>query len=328
MNKKIQDQLDKQIQKKRAAQVVEASEAPSFTPDIFDADDREHIVVECNFRDMSARVVESSDAPKITREVLETLGKPIKTVEFFYQTSFFQAAVRDGIPLELEIKQLKTILEYADREKDPVAIEERDLQTTRMLLSEMLVDPAFSYQGKGQGVPIESRSQVMLNSLSEAFNSVNSPEKDMIFQVTVRRGLPEDRFHIFGDFEWYPVGKAGKKYTEMSEEELSAEMAQNRARRQVLVPAMIVDPALTWTRVEEGEVVEVPEDPDAPYPVELLSERFMQTFNTAHRVVTTPEAGLQSLQRFLRANRDESESENEGGESVGAVQGDGDKTGG
>ena len=325
MNSKLQSQLDAQIEKKRTAQVVEASEAPSFSPDIFEHDQRETARVEINFKDMSARLVEASDAPKVTREVLETLGKPVKTVEFFYQTGFFQAAIRDGIPTELEIRQLKLLMEYP--KSDAASVEKRNLETTRMLLSEMLVDPAFSYQGKGQGLPIETRSQVMLNSLSEAFRVVNTPQEDAIFQVAVRRGLPEDKFTLFGEFEWYPVGKAGKKYTDMSEEELSAEMARNRARRQVLVPAMIVDPKLTWTRVEDGEVVEVPEDADAPYPVELLSERFMRTFNEAHKVVTTPEAGLKSLQRFLRSDSDESESEAASSESVGAVQGRGDKTG-
>ena len=331
MNKKIQEQLDAQIQKKRAAQVVEVSEAPTFTPDIFESDTREHSLVEVNFRDMSARLVESSDAPKITREVLETLGKPIKTVEMFYENAFWQVAVRDGIRLELEIKQLKIRLGYADQETDFAAMEERDLEISRVLLSEMLVDPAFSYKDKGEGIPIEFRSQVMLNSLAEAFSVVNYPEVDQIYQVTVRRGLPENKFALFGDFEWYPVGNQQKKYVDMSDEELSAEMARQQARRQILVPAMIVDPNLTWTQVQDGEVAEVieaPADEKAPYPVELLSERFMKTLNEAHRVVTTPEAALKSLQRFLRSNLDEPEGTDEGSTTVEPVSGDGDKAGG
>ena len=183
----------------------------------------------------------------------------------------------------------------------------------------MLVDPAFSYRGEGQGIPIEPRSQVMLNALSEAFNEVNSPQEDAIFQVTVHRGLPEDAFHLLGDFNWYRVGSPGKKWADMSDEELSAEMAQSRSRRQVIVPAMIVDPKLTWTRVAEGEVaeaIEVPEDADAPYNVSLLSERFMRTLHEAHRVVTTPDAALRSLQNQFRHLSD-SEREDADGESVG-----------
>ena len=330
MNAKIQDQLDKQIASKRTAQVVEASEAPSFTPDIFDADNRETALVEVNFKNMSARLVESSDAPKITRDVLETFGKPIKTVEFFYETAFFKAAVRDGIPTELEIKQLKIFSQYAARKDKSAAREEQELEVTRLVLSRMLVDPAFSYQGKGEGVLIESCSQVMLNALSDAFNAVEFHEDDRIYQVTVLRGLPEDKFALFGDFEWYPVGGAQKKYIDMSDEELSAEMAQNRARRQILVPAMIVDPQLTWTQVaddETAEAVEVPADSDAPYPVELLSERFMRTFHEAHRVVTTPEAGLRSLQRQFRSLAN-TKGGGETGESMDNEQGDGEESSG
>ena len=319
MDAKLQAQLDAQIQKKRVSQVVEHSEAPSFTPDIFEYDERETSLAEINFRDMSARVVESSDAPKITRKVLETLGKPIKTVEIFFENLFWQVAVRDGIPLELEIKQLKMLLEYADREGNPAAMEERNLEISRMLLSGMMADPQFSYKGEGEGAPIEARSPVMIASLSEAFSVVNTPQEDAIFQVTVRRGLPEDRFHIFRDLDWYTVGGKQKKYTDMSEEELSAEMARNTARRQVLVPAMLVDPKLTWTQVADdadAEVIEPPEDAEAPFPVELLSERFMQTLNMAHRIVTTPEAALRSLQHHFRSLTD-TERAKVAGEPVG-----------
>lgn len=330
MNAKLQEQLDKQILEKRTAQVVEASEAPSFTPDIFDHDNRETALVEVNFRDMSARVVEASEAPKITRYVLETLGKPIKTVEFFYMDSFFQASVRDGVPTELEIQQLKIILEYGDKENNLAAREARDLKVNQLMLSKMLVDPAFSYQGQGEGVPIEARSQVMLNALAEAFSAVNNPQDDSIYQVTVMRGLPEDKFTLFGDFEWYAVGGEQKAFVDMSDEELSAEMAKNRAHRQRLIPAMIVDPKLTWSQVADGEAadaVSVPADVDAPFPVELLSERFMQTFHSAHKVVTTPDAGLRSLQQHFRHLKD-AEGAAEADESVGDEQGDGDVSGG
>lgn len=407
MNSKVQSQLDAQIAAKRAAQVVEASDAPTFTPDIFERDNAETARVEVNFRDMSARLIDGVDSvvhvikdeelqkppsptriinnlniyrnpltlqviltdaeladtdtpgtimigylnshgdsksetlsfettdcelraldllsnitvtevrtagwaggtlsitietPKLTHEDLKTLGKPIKTVEMFFDRSFWQVVVRDGIPLETTIQQLKKMIEYGDREKDPVAMAERDLEISRMTLSDMMVDPPFSFRGKGTGTPIEDRSEVMLASLSAALNEVNTPKSDMIFQVTVRRGTPEDAFQILGDFNWYSVGTAGKKYTDMSEEEFSAEMARVRARRQVLVPAMIVDPELIYTHVvddEDAGAVEPPEDAEAPYPVELLSERFMQTLEMAHKVVTTPDAALRSLQRHF-----------------------------
>ena len=326
MNAEIQKQLEDQIKDRRTAEVVDASDAPTFTPDIFDHDNRDTTLVEVNFRDTSARVVESSDAPKITREVLETLGKPVKVVEFFYTDSFFQATVRDGIPMELEIKRLKISLEYADQKDDRAAIIKQNMEVQQLFLSKMLVDPAFSFRGEGEGVAIESRSEVMLNALTEALNVVNAPKADMIYQVTVLRGLPEDKFALFGDFKWYQVGPPRKAYIDMIDEELSAKMAQNQAHRQVLVPAMIVDPPLTWSQVADGEVaeaVDVPANADAPYPVELLSERFMQTLHNAHQVVTTPAAGLAALQRTFRSLAD-TEGKTEAGESMDNEQGDGD----
>lgn len=325
MNKDIQSQLDARISSRRAAQVVEASDLPTFTPDIFETDDRDSAIVNVNFKDMSARVVESSDAPKITREVLETLGKPIKTVEMFYDNAFFQVSVRDGVPLEIEVRQLKLMAEYADREKDPVVKEERNIELSRLLLSGMIVDPQFSYRGRGEGIPIETRSRVMLDSFAEAFSVVNQLETDAIYQVTVRRGVPADAFAITGGetFEFYPVGKQ-KKYLEMSSEELSAEMVRNTARRRALVPAMIVDPQLSYTEDIGVENPSHGSDENVPYPVGLLSERFLRTFFEAHRVVNVPAAGVASLRRFLRASGDTSTSENSDGEPVRNVQGTGD----
>ena len=64
MNSKIQSQLDRQIEKKRVSQVVEHSEAPALTSDVFEKDDRESAIREVNFKDMSARLVESPRMPR------------------------------------------------------------------------------------------------------------------------------------------------------------------------------------------------------------------------------------------------------------------------
>ena len=330
--KKIQEQLDAQIKAKRVAQVVEVSEAPLLTPNIFERDERETAIVVVNFKDESARLVESSDAPKLTADVLKTKGKPVKTVEMYFEDQIFQVEVRDGKPLSLEVEQMKLLLEYEGQEHDRAAMEERDRIIANLLLGKMMVDPPFSYKGEGEGTPIETRSSVMIASLAEAFSAVNSPEEDAIFQVTVRRGVPADAFAITGEtFEFYPVGGKQKKYTEMSEEELSAEMARNTARRQVLVPAMIVDPKLSYTPVTvdaSEEAVDLPAEEDTEgYPVGLLSERFMRTLFEAHRVVNIPAAGVAALQRFLRAGADATGADTSS-ELVGEQQGDGNKAGG
>ena len=118
MNKKTQDALDAQIQKKRAAQVVEVSEAPTLTSEIFERDARTEARVEVNFKDESARLVETSDAPKLTRDVLETKGKPIKTVEMFFEDQMWQVKIRDGKSLSVEVAHLKLCLLYTSDAAD------------------------------------------------------------------------------------------------------------------------------------------------------------------------------------------------------------------
>ena len=315
MNKKIQEQLDKQIEAKRAAQVVEISEAPTLTSEIFQRDERSTALVEVNFRDESARWVETSDAPKLTRNVLERKGKPVKTVDIFFEDQMWQVKVRDGISLSVEVAHFKLLMEYADSEGDRAAMNERDRAIANLLLGKMMADPVFSYKGEGEGPPIEDRSSIMIEALCNAFAAVNHPTEDEIYQVTVRRGIPADAFVMFGEsFEWYPVGGKAKKYVDMSEEELAAAEARNSAQRQVLVAKMILDPVLSYTPVSVD--AEPLEDDTDGYPVGLLSERYLKTLHEAHRVVNIPEAGLKSLQRFLRSNSDTTGTEKSGA-SVG-----------
>ena len=323
MNSKIQEQLDKQIEKKRVSQVVEHSEAPALTSDVFEKDDRESAICEVNFKDTSARLVESSDAPKLTVEVLKTKGKPVKTVEMFWDDQMWTVKVWDGKPLDVEVAHLKILEQYIGQEKDGIAMDERDRAVANLLLGKLMYSPAFSYMGEGEGTPIEERSSIMIDALCSAYASVNNPTEDSIYQVEVRRGVPADAFALLGDtHEWLSVGNKSKKYVDMSEDELAAHVAQKTAERQVLVPSMILDPVLSYKEVDASEVdvgetladIEIAET--APYPVEYLSERFLQTLFEAHRCVNIPAAGLASLQRLFRSLAD-SEGQSEDGESVG-----------
>ena len=321
MNKKIQDALDAQIQQKRAAQVVEASEAPALTSDVFEKDDRESAIVEVNFTDTSARRVEASDAPKLTVDVLKTKGKPVKTVEMFWDDQMWTVKVWDGKPLDIEVAHLKILEHYMGQEKDGIAMDERDRAVANLLLGKLMYDPPFSYMGVGEGSPIEARSPIMIDALCNAYGSVNNPTEDSIYQVEVRRGVPADAFALLNTFEWYPVGTPSKKYVDMSEDELSAVVAQKTAERQVLVSSMILDPVLSYKEVDASEVdVEAIEDlaiaEGDGYPVECLSERVMQTFFEAYKTVHIPEAGLRSLQRHFRS-RTNTEGADAAGESVG-----------
>ena len=224
--------------------------------------------------------------------------------------------------MDVEVAHLKILEQYIGQEKDGIAMDERDRAVANLLLGKLMYDPPFSYMGVGEGSPIEARSPIMIDALCSAYGSVNTPTEDAIYQVEVRRGVPADAFALLGDtFEWYPVGTTSKKYVDMSEDELAAVVAQKTAERQVLIPSMILDPVLSYKEVDASEVdVEAIEDLEIsetdPYPVEYLSERFMQTLMEAHRVTNIPEAGLRSLQRHFRSLAD-SEGQSEDGESVG-----------
>ena len=230
-----------------------------------------------------------------------------------------EVEVRDGKTLSVEVAHMKLLLEYGDQEGDRAAMEERDRIIANLLLGKMMVDPPFSYKGKGEGTPIEDRSSIMIESLCNAYNAVNHPTEDEIYQVTVRRGIPADTYALFGEsFEWYPVGGKAKKYVDMSEDELAAAEARNSAQRQVLVAKMILDPRLSYKKADATAIEETEaSDPDETYPVEALSERYMKTLFEAHKVVNVPEAGLKSLQRFSRAGNPDNRGTDASGESVG-----------
>ena len=267
----------------------------------FERDTRTESVVEVNFRNASARIVQASDAPTLTEDVLRTKGTPVKTVELFFDGDIYQVRIKDGEPLSVEVEHLKLLRQVKAEQMNG---EERDREIVNLLLARMIEEPLFSYQGHGEGHPIETCSSILIEALSNAYLAINAPEADDIYQVTVRRGTPADAYALLESFEWYPVGAPEKKYTEMSEDELAIAEEQNAAKRNVLVASMILEPVLSFN------------DAGAGYPVEALSEQYLKTLHEAHRIVNIPDAGLRSLQRQFRADADTGGTET-GGESVG-----------
>ena len=263
------------------------------------------------------------ETPKLTHEDLQRLGKPIKTVEMFWDDQMWTVKVWDGKPLDIEVAHLKILEQYMDQEKDGVAMDERDRAVANLLLGKLMYDPPFSYMGEGEGSPIEARSSIMIDALCNAYASVNNPTEDAIYQVTVRRGIPADAFALLNTFEWYPVGGKQKKYVDMSEDELAAVVAQKAAERQVLVPAMILDPVLSYqgSRCNRGGCRGDSRHRKSQRRIRILLNTcrsvLLETLFEAHRVTNIPEAGLKSLQRFLSASDADTTGTEERGESVG-----------
>ena len=122
---------------------------------------RSTAIVEVNFKDKSARLVETSDAPKLTAEVLRTKGKPVKTVEMFFDDQMWQG----GSPgrqtaKRLEVEHMKLLLEYEGQStRSCAAMEERD---RIIAISATWKNDGgsrhFPIRVTGEGTPIEARS--------------------------------------------------------------------------------------------------------------------------------------------------------------------------
>lgn len=274
------------------ARIVETTDAKKLDVNVLDRDAEESVCVEVNFRNITARIVETSSAPVLTPEVMRTLGKPIKTVEMFYESDFWQVSVRDGVPSELQILSLK--LQSGETAE----------QTEMMyrLLSEMFVDPVFTYGGTGDGIPIEARSDAMISALMSAFSAVNFPEEDLLFQVRVRRRVPDGLIEELRSLGIGDTREDERRYVDLSDSELVEEMETNRLHRHFVLPQVIVEPKLIcYPLDEQGEQnrekdIEYDQETGG-YPVEMLSERFLQTLNMAFKMVVLPESGIYSLRR-------------------------------
>ena len=155
----------------------------------------------------------------------------------------------------------------------------------------MIAEPEFSYNGVGNGVPIEKRSVILLNLLFDAYFVANVPVEDEIFQVEVLRGVPgEAALLLQQGFELYPLGALKKKSADLSDTEIEQLEASNLAQRRVLVSSMI--PRLNLSYNGHGE--------ENAFPVEDIYGRYLQTLFEAYRVVNIPTARRDALLRFQR----------------------------
>ena len=304
MNESIQSQLDAQLKQKRTAKVVETSNAPLLSLDVLERDKRDKDIVEVNLKDQTARVVEASDAPELTAKVLAEKGKPIKTVELVFDGQVFQVGVRHGKPMRVEVAHSRVLEAFKERVKasDELSaelLEERETAVKCLLVALMIVDPVthgpiFSYQNQGAGSPIEDCSQILLNALWEAYTAIQFPQEDDIYQVQVLRGTPLDTALLLGEtFEAYPVSDLGKKFVDMSDDEVEAVAAQSLAQRRVLVAHMLPDVGVSLNG--EGE--------EGTTPVEDLSEAMLSALFEGYRVSNIPTAGFEAVSRFRKSQQ-------------------------
>ena len=307
MQKEIQKKLDAQIAKGNkpapAVRIIETADAPLLSGELVDKDKRESDIVEINFRDKSAYVVEASNAPILTHKVLAEKGKPIKSVEIDFDGEKPVVHVRDGKPLSLQIAEDQLTIAHRERvdaigaEDTPEAkdthsklLTEHDKAIRQLTVARMIAAPEFSYNGVGEGRPVEEL-KLLLFTLFEAYAIVNFPDADEIFQVTVLRGVPgEAAIMLQQGFELYPLGDPGKKMVDLSDADILKLEERTRAQRRVLTSSLI--PGLNLSYNGQGN--------KNAFPVEDISERYLQTLFEAYRVVNIPTARRDALLRFQR----------------------------
>jgi len=132
---------------------------------------------------------ETSTAPLLDTAILERDYKRSALVEIHIDGEAFQVEVLRGSPLTAallldrtpEIYALKEQVEqnphhtFTDEEIQAVDRTNRDFR--RIMVVSHIVKPQFSYNGYGDGHPIEDVSDTMLDALFEAYQVVNTPEE-------------------------------------------------------------------------------------------------------------------------------------------------------
>ena len=317
MNREIREKLNAQEKKgntpRKAVRIVEVAEKPILAEALLEKDKRESDIVEVNFLDQSARIVEASEAPELTPEVFEDEEfrrhiKPVKTVEVFFDGEDATVEIRDGDTLFLQIKEE---LLRADTQKRNKKTKDTDTKTARLremntkikqlTIAEILTNPVFSYDGKGKGYPIEERSSVGLNTLYEACLLVkHNPALDKVYQVEVLRGVPgEAALMLQQGFALYPLGTLKKKSADLTDTEIQQIENSNREQRRVLVSSLMPNVNLSYNGVGRKHA----------YPVENLSDRCLNTLHNAYKVSNIPEARLDALRMFPAVGGDGSRAE-------------------
>ena len=218
---------------------------------------RETEIVEVNLKNSQARIVESSDAPELTHDILAIKAKPIQIVEIPYDGKMYQVHVRHGKQFRDELKFKRIELEYGSD------------AGVNFMLSKVITDPQLSWNGEGDGYPIEDISYRLKVKLCGAALAVNDPTEDDIYQVEVYLGVPDAIKEVVKAL------LPAQHPNEMTDNDLIKHDRAYCIARQTLVVAMIASPVLTESECEGTDV----------YPVSSISEGMMQTLFKAVSVV-------------------------------------------
>ena len=144
------------------------------------------------------RVVESSDAPVLSESWLLEEDSQTVIVEIHLIGSKnlslekFQVEVVRGLTV-LQAVAIQEAVEafpidpkilvpgYKHDAAEKAALQARHDVRRRATIVQAIVNPSFSFNGEGQGIPIEGRSEALVSGLYGAYESVNVPGRQAAF---------------------------------------------------------------------------------------------------------------------------------------------------
>lgn len=287
----LQEQLDDQRERETENTETVVADTPLLTDAAIRKDARKTDIVEVNFSDQTARVVESSDAPKLTLDVVKAKAAPVQPAKVIFDGKKWHARVRMGVPFSLNVKHAQLAEKHKGATETAEQLKALDRAVKNLYIAEMIESPSFSFEGEGDGTPIEECSDILVNALWGAFCEKNTPIDDQIYQVKSLRGQPIHTAILLGEsLNAYPA-QLDKKITDYTPADIEQATQRSLAQRRILVSSMIFPSLFTFSFNGEGSG-------DVTYPVEDISEQFLQTLHTAYRVSNIPSAALDMVHRF------------------------------
>jgi len=295
MAQSIQDQINEQMEERTENATTDMATLPLLTDEAIRSDTRRTDIVEVNFSSQNARIVGTSDAPKLTLDVVREESAPIQPVKMVFDQQEYRVDVRMGVPFSVNARHSQLIQRFNDLPDTPENNAKRNRAVKNLYISEMIDNPKFSFDGQGEGRPIEDVSDVLADALFSAYVEKNQPEEDQIYQVTVLRGQPIHTAILLQDsFDAFPA-PLQREVHDMTQADIEATTQRSRKQREILVSSMVFPEGFSFSLNGEGSEGEL-------YPIEQVSELWLQALHAAYRASNIPEVGLSMVSRFSVAS--------------------------
>ena len=271
MNKDLQAKIDAKLPEDKTPDRTQTNipDKPISIDAIFESDARKVETVEINIASQNAIAVASSDAPELTADVIAEEGKLTKVVDLVFEDQVATIEVLNGISLAVEIERAKLNQKYADRELTKKEEYTRNLETLQLIVARLVVSPKFSFQGEGEGTPVEERSDFLLEAFYKAVAAV-------VYPVTLISSYAELQESLT-----FLNEKLTKLETELAEKQKAAEKRVGRPTnkhksevRELERQIATTQTGIEMTEASLGHIYQVKVHRGSPLHAALLTDSF------------------------------------------------------